>query len=99
MPFWQLVLIGIAAGVGEELLFRGAIQHMISESFGIFLAIAIASILFGFAHFVTWWYALLAGIVGLYLGWLFFMTGSLIPPTVAHAAYDIVALFYLARSQ
>jgi membrane protease YdiL (CAAX protease family) len=35
--------------------------------------------------------------MGLYLGTLFVITGNLFAPIVAHAAYDFVALVWLAR--
>jgi len=43
-------------------------------------------------------YALLAGVVGLYLGGLYLLTGNLLVPIVVHALYDVVALGYLRRA-
>ena len=43
--------------------------------------------------------ALLAGVVGLYLGGLYLLTGNLLVPIVVHALYDIVALGYLRKAE
>jgi membrane protease YdiL (CAAX protease family) len=46
---------------------------------------------------VTPTYAVLAGAVGLYLGWLAVTTGGVWLPAVVHALYDVVALALLLR--
>ena len=38
---------------------------------------------------------MLAGLIGIYLGWLLAATDNLLVPIVAHAAYDFLALVYL----
>jgi membrane protease YdiL (CAAX protease family) len=91
-----LLLISLAAGVGEELLFRGVAQLGIEQASGsTWLAVAIASVMFGLVHPITKTYALLAGLIGVYFGVLVVLTGNLLVPIVAHAAYDFVALVYL----
>jgi len=62
------------------------------------LGLVFASALFGLAHAITSTYAILAGLIGAYLGWLWLATDNLLTPTVAHAAYDLVALWYLLRA-
>lgn len=87
-----IVLIGIAAGLGEEWLFRGVLQPLV----GLFAA----SVLFGLAHvggrrmlpFGVW-----AAVMGVALGVLAIVTGGLIAPAVAHGAYDMLALAYIRR--
>ncbi len=94
----QLLVISALAGIGEEMLFRGAMQAGIQQYSGSpWLALAIASVLFGLAHPITPTYAILAGAIGVYLGWLWLATGNLLVPIVTHAAYDFVALVYLLR--
>ena len=56
-----------------------------------------ASILFGLAHLVTPTYAFLAGLVGLYLGWLYLASSNLLVPVTVHSVYDFVALTFLIR--
>jgi len=86
------IIVGVAAGIGEEWLFRGVVQP-----FGGWI---IASVLFGFAHvggrsmvaFGVW-----ASGMGLALGALAHLTGGLTAPIVAHGVYDILALVYIRR--
>lgn len=97
---WQIAFIALLAGIGEETLFRGVIQAGIGQYFGSpTWALAIASVLFGLAHLITPTYAVLAGLIGAYLGWLQLATGNLLTPIVAHAAYDFAAILYLLRRE
>jgi len=92
----QMLLISIVAGIGEELLFRGFLQSWIEQISGLpWLALAIASIVFGLAHAMSVTYAVLAGAIGAYLGWLLMASDNLVVPMVTHAAYDFAALVYL----
>jgi uncharacterized protein len=97
----ELAIIAALAGIGEEMLFRGVIQAAAAGEIGgprgVWLALLIASILFGLLHFITPMYAVLAGIIGLYLGGLWLATGNLLAPIVVHGGYDFVALVYLLR--
>jgi hypothetical protein len=92
-----IVLLALLAGVGEELLFRGVIQVWLVERVSLWLAVAAASLLFGVGHWLSASYAVLASLIGAYLGVLFLLSGNLLAPMVAHAAYDLVALFVLTR--
>lgn len=98
----ELALISAAAGLGEELLFRGLLQdglaRAIGGSAGVAIAVLVASVAFGLAHPITPTYALLGALSGLYLGGLFLVTGNLLAPIVAHALYDLVALAHIVRS-
>jgi membrane protease YdiL (CAAX protease family) len=88
----ELAAIAAAAGIGEELLFRGLVQELLMRAAGVPLGLLVASALFGLAHFVTGTYAVLAGAVGLYLGALAVLSGGLWVPILVHALYDLVAL-------
>ena len=98
---WELALIAILAGFGEEMLFRGIVQlklaQWIGEPHGVWIALAGASVLFGLLHLITPTYAVLAGLIGLYLGWLWLATGNLLVPITTHAVYDFLALLYVVR--
>jgi membrane protease YdiL (CAAX protease family) len=97
----ELLVISILAGIGEELLFRGVIQHGLSQRIGapsgVVIGITVASVLFALAHALTWTYAALAGLISVYFGWLLMATGNLLVPMAAHAAYDFLAFIYLLR--
>lgn len=89
--------ISIAAGAGEEFLFRGVMQVALTPAIGPIPALLIASTAFGAAHWITPTYAAYATVFGLYLGGLFIMTGTLIVPIIVHALYDWVALVLLSQ--
>lgn len=92
----HFALISLMAGIGEEVLFRGLAQPFLGDLAGSrFVGLTAAGILFGLVHWVTPSYAVLAGMVGVYLGLLLIVTGNLLAPIVCHAAYDFLALWYL----
>ena len=85
----HLILISVAAGVGEELFFRGALQTNSNW--------VVASICFGLAHVGgrdTLMYGVLAMAIGAGLSGLAAATGGLLAPIVAHAVYDAAALAF-----
>jgi membrane protease YdiL (CAAX protease family) len=92
-----IVLLALLAGVGEELLFRGVIQVWLAERAPLWLAVAATSLMFGVGHWLSASYAVLASLIGAYLGILFLLSGNLLAPMVSHALYDVVALFVLTR--
>jgi hypothetical protein len=92
-----LAVISILAGVGEETLFRGVLQSAVASNIGVVPALLVVSTLFGLVHPVTAVYAVMAGLIGLYLGVLTIWSGTLVPAMTAHALYDFVALTYLER--
>ncbi len=93
----QLGIIALLAGLGEEMLFRGVFQGAISRWLGPAVGLGAASALFGLIHFITPTYALIATLMGVYLGWLWQVSGNLLVPIVTHAVYDFVALVYFLR--
>jgi membrane protease YdiL (CAAX protease family) len=93
----QLACISLLAGVGEELLFRGAIQGWASARWGEAAGLVLASGLFGAAHSVNKTYAITAAMVGVYLGSLYQISGGLLSPILTHAVYDFLALVWFLR--
>ncbi len=93
----QLALISAVAGIGEEMLFRGFLQAALGLRYGEWLGLGIASLLFGMMHLITPTYAVLATILGAYLGGLWLWSGNLLAPIIAHALYDFIALAYLTH--
>ena len=85
--FIDICLISIAAGLAEELLFRGVIQ--------VKWGIVAASILFGLLHSITPAYVLFATMIGFYIGLLYHIFQSLLIPIQLHCIYDFGALIYL----
>lgn len=92
-----LVALSVVAGVGEELLFRGALQGWLAGSFGQMAAIAVASLLFGLVHYISFAYFLVATGLGLLLGTAYALSDSLALVMIWHAVYDMIALYCLLR--
>lgn len=93
-----LAAVAIAAGAGEELLFRGALQPLAERWWGPAAGWIGVSVLFGLVHAASRIYFLFATAVGLYLGWLAASFDDLVAPIVVHAAYDFVALAVLQHA-
>jgi membrane protease YdiL (CAAX protease family) len=102
----DLLAISVAAGIGEELFFRGLLQAALvdwlsggttSLGAGSWSGLIIASILFGLCHWLSATYALMATAMGVLLGLLMLTTNSLLAPIAMHTIYDFLALLYLVR--
>ncbi|PPI82518.1 CPBP family intramembrane metalloprotease [Marinobacter maroccanus] len=92
-----LILLSLLAGVGEELLFRGAIQGWLMANTDPVTAVLAASVLFGLVHYVSFTYFLVATGLGLILGAAYVLSESLVLVMVWHALYDMIALYCLLR--
>lgn len=93
----QLALVAVLAGVGEELLFRGTLQTLLSWLTTPVVGVLLASLLFGAMHALSRVYFALATLIGLVFGWMTLHYNDLVGPMVAHGVYDFVALVYLTR--
>ncbi len=84
----------------EELIFRGFLQPLLSRTFGAAVGILLTAILFGGLHApeysYAWQYAVAISLVGAVLGWVRHSSGSLIPSTVVHGAFNTFAVIGLA---
>jgi CAAX protease family protein len=94
----QLGLISVAAGFGEEMLFRGFLQTLLADWWGFWPGVLAAALVFALMHLITLTYAFLAGLLGLYLSVVWLTNGNLLSVVVAHALYDFVALVYLVKA-
>lgn len=94
------VYLGFLAGITEEVLFRGVLQPAIEGHWGWMNGLIFSNLLFGLAHAITPVYALLAGLIGVYLG-LALDIGSernLLIPVLIHSLYDILAFMAVVKS-
>lgn len=106
----EMIVISICAGVGEELLFRGWLMYWlidgwnalgdqgVSPQFAMIAGLIGSSVAFGLVHPITKLYVAIAAVMGLYFGALVLLTGNLLIPIVAHAAYDAVQLTMTSRT-
>jgi uncharacterized protein len=95
----DLLILAAIAGIAEELLFRGVIQPWIENSWGITTGLIASNIVFGLVHAVTPLYAVLAALVGIYLGLSLDYSGdrNLLIPVIIHGLYDFLAFVALMR--
>ncbi|MCK5750944.1 MAG: CPBP family intramembrane metalloprotease [Oricola sp.] len=94
----RIALMAVAAGISEELFFRGVLQTWIGGFAPAVVAIVLSNVVFGMLHMRTALYAIIAGLVGVYLGVLYAVVDNLIAPMAAHALYDALALEYTRRA-
>jgi membrane protease YdiL (CAAX protease family) len=94
----DLLGISLLAGLGEEVFFRGVLQEAVSRRLPVWMGVLVASVLFGLVHSITVTYAVLATLMGVYLGciWLY-ADHNLLVIVVTHALYDFIVLMWLLR--
>ncbi|NWN92602.1 CPBP family intramembrane metalloprotease [Marinobacter adhaerens] len=95
--WFVLFLLSVFAGVGEELLFRGAVQGWLAEHTNTATGVLAASVLFGLVHYASFTYFVVATCLGLVLGTAYAVTDSLLLVMIWHGVYDMIALFCLLR--
>jgi hypothetical protein len=90
-----LLMVGIGAGIGEELMFRGVLFRIVEEGLGTWAALVISALVFGFMHSgnpgATVWSSLAIAIeAGLLFGMLYHITRSLPVCMGLHAAWNFM---------
>jgi membrane protease YdiL (CAAX protease family) len=91
-------LVGLGAGVSEEIVFRGFLFFYLATftNFSSTQIIVASSLLFGFCHIYQGWFGVLGtSLAGFCLAFLYAGTGSLLVPIVVHAALDLRLLLIL----
>ena len=92
--FVNLLMIGVIAAVGEELIFRGLLQRlMIDMVKNVHLAIVITALLFSAFHFQFFSF-LPRFVLGLVLGYLMFYGRSIWYPILAHFVNNAMGVIY-----
>jgi len=95
----DLLVLGMIAGIGEELLFRGVIQPWLESSWGMMAGLLVSNIIFGLVHAITPLYFALAMLCGLYLGLSLDYDGqrNVLTPILIHGCYDFFAFVLIMR--
>ena len=93
--FAAVLVVGVGAGIGEEIITRGALFRIIEEGLGTWWALAISAAFFGAAHIfnpgATWWSSTAIAIeAGVLLALLYHVTRSLWTCIGMHAAWNVM---------
>lgn len=95
----DIVILATIAGFSEEVLFRGTLQPWLENTTGITTGLLLSNVVFALVHAVTPLYAVLAMLMGLYLGLSLDYGGerNLLTPIVIHGFYDFIAFIVILR--
>ena len=93
---WMVaIMVGIAAPVVEELVFRGLIYTRLKQGMPVAAAAVITAVWFGMMHGHPLWIAY-AAFLGLIMVWIFERTKSLFASMLFHFGYNLVAVIEMA---
>jgi membrane protease YdiL (CAAX protease family) len=106
--FLYLIVVTILlTAPAEELLFRGLVQGLFRQAYGLVPGVVVASALFGVVHWIALTgggsrltYIAVAGALGIVLGALYETTENLAVPIIVHGAYNAIlfSVAYLAAT-
>lgn len=90
----NLIMIGVIAAVGEELIFRGILQKLLQDLVkNVHVAIILTAILFSAFHFQ--FFSFLPRLaLGIILGYLMFLGRSIWYPVIAHFVNNAMGVIY-----
>jgi membrane protease YdiL (CAAX protease family) len=93
---WIVIILAsvLAAGIFEEMLFRGFVQSAFEPYHRIMTAITISAAIFAANHAAPWLF-LQVFLFGFCLGWLAWRSNSIIPGAVAHGLNNLFAVFFV----
>ena len=98
---FNLAMIALTPAICEEILFRGYVQRQAERSMGIVWGIVFTGVVFGIYHLQVTKVLPLATL-GIFLGYLTWRTGSLLPAMAVHFANNAIAILigtYAATSE
>jgi membrane protease YdiL (CAAX protease family) len=83
-------LVAITAGICEELMFRGFLIWYFAHFMGLIQAALLSSLFFGIGHIYQGpRYVIVTGLVGVFMGGVYLLSGSLVLPIAIHALMDL----------
>ena len=94
--FLNLLIIALIPAIGEELTFRGVLQQSLTRKMNPHIAIILSAAIFSFIHFQFYGF-LPRMFLGILLGYMFYITGSLWTSILMHFVNNgtAVVLYYL----
>jgi len=95
---FSFLTIVVLAPFFEELLFRGIILEAFLKNYSPWKAIIWSAIIFGTAHFNPW-QTIGASLAGIFIGWAYVKTNSLIPGIMIHFVNNLIGFSIMIFSQ
>lgn len=95
-PWWYVIPYYLFFALGEECLFRGAVQQAFKGRTATWAAALLSSLLFAQDHMYPVWASVWVFALGAVMVWLVEKTKSLTPPTIVHTAVNLF-MFALRR--
>jgi membrane protease YdiL (CAAX protease family) len=90
-----ILLIGVLAGIAEELIFRGFLfNHLLKTTNHLWLSILASGFLFALLHF-NYFQLLPLIMFGIVLAIIYYITKSLIPGIILHAINNMVNVYWI----
>ncbi len=89
---YTLFVIAILPAIGEELVFRGALQNLLIRKFGSNRGIVLTALLFTLIH-RQFYNILPMFLLALLLGYVYYLTGSLLTTIAMHLLNNALSLF------
>jgi hypothetical protein len=86
----NILIIGVLAGVSEELFFRASLQRILSRK-NVYLGIWLTAFFFSFMHFQFYGF-IPRLLLGAFFGYLYYWTRSIWPCVIAHALNNSTAV-------
>jgi len=96
--FIKLLLMAVAPALFEEVFFRGVIQRNFERAGGAIVGVLLTGVLFGLFH-LRFSQALPLIVIGIYLGYLAWCTGSLWVPILVHFANNALATVFASVAE
>ena len=95
-PIRIAILMAFIIGPGEELFWRGFLQRRFQMGKGPFQGFLLATLLYAGVHVASGnvMLVLAAGVCGLFWGFLYLRTGSLLLNVVSHTAWDMAIFIF-----
>ena len=90
----NFITVALLPAICEEWIFRGTLQRLLSEKMNIHIAVFLASFFFSFIHFEFSGF-LPRIVLGVFLGYLYYYSGSLWANIFAHAANNGAQVIFM----
>jgi membrane protease YdiL (CAAX protease family) len=94
-PILAAILVGLLAGICEEILYRGPLQTALARRLSMWPTLLIGGALFSAVHMDLHGFAYRM-LLGMILGWLVYRGGSILPAMLMHAVFDLTAMLATA---